>query len=66
MSDIARPIQQIWGELHDLEARYDMAKEGFSAEDAFVLWSALWRFSEKVIVDHRRLKVAERKRRRTR
>jgi hypothetical protein len=66
MSDGARPIQQLWGELRDLEARYELAKEAFSAEDAFVLWSALWRFSEKVIVDHRRLKVAERKQRRTR
>jgi hypothetical protein len=34
MNNRPRPIQQLWGELHDLEARYDLAKEAFSAEDA--------------------------------
>jgi hypothetical protein len=41
-----------------------MAKGQLSAEEVFALWSALWRFSENVIVDHRQLKADERKRRR--
>jgi hypothetical protein len=43
-----------------------MAKDQLSADEVFALWSALWRFSENVIVDHRQRKAAERKRRRQR
>jgi hypothetical protein len=64
MSDRESHGRQIRRELHDLEAHYDLAKGALSADDVFALWSALWRFSEQVIVDHRRLKVAERKHRR--
>jgi hypothetical protein len=66
MNDGDHSDYQLRRELHNLEARYDMAKGELSADDAFELWSALWRFSEKVIADHRRLKAAERKHRRTR
>ena len=66
MSDSERPGHQLLSELHDFKARYDMAKDQLSADEVFVLWSALWRFSENVIVDHRHLKAEERRRRRQR
>jgi hypothetical protein len=65
MSDTERPGRQLLRELQDVEERYDLTKEALSADDMFALWSTLWRFSEKVIAGHRRLKSAERKRRRT-
>lgn len=65
MSDVERLGRRLSRELQDVEERYDQAKDALSADDMFALWSALWRFSEKVIADHRRLKSAERKRRRT-
>ena len=64
MSEREHAGSQLWRELHDFEQRYEVAKDQLSAADVFALWSALWRFSEKVIVDHRRLKATERKRRR--
>ena len=66
MSDGEQPGHQLRRELHDFEARYDLSKGALSADDVFAIWSALWRFSEKVIADHRRLKAVERKRRRMR
>lgn len=66
MSDGERPGHQLCQDLHDVEARYDAAKGALSARDVFALWTVLWRFSEKVIADHRRLKAAERKRRQVR
>ena len=66
MSDSERPGQQLLCELHDFERRYGMAKGQLSPKEVFALWSALWRFSENVIVDHRQLKTDERKRRRKR
>ena len=66
MSESERSGHQLLGEFHDFERRYDMAKGQLSAEEVFALWSALWRFSENVIVDHRQLKADERKRRRQR
>jgi hypothetical protein len=64
MSEHEHSGSQLWRQLHDFEQRYEVAKEELSAADVFALWAALWRFSERVIVDHRRLKAAERKRRR--
>ena len=64
MSEQEHSGSQLWREFQDFEQRYEVAKDGLSAADVFALWSALWRFSEKVIVDHRRLKATERKRRR--
>ena len=66
MSDNERPGHELLSEFHDFKARYDLAKGQLSADEVFVLWSALWRFSENVIVDHRQLKADERKRRRQR
>jgi hypothetical protein len=63
MSDGERSSRQLVQALRDVEARYDAAKSELAADDVFALWAALWRFSEKVIADHRRLKAAERKRR---
>jgi hypothetical protein len=64
MSEHEHCGSQLWHELQDFEQRYEVAKDQLSAADVFALWSALWRFSERVIVDHRRLKATERKRRR--
>ena len=64
MSEHEHSGSQLRRELYDFEQRYEVAKEELSAADVFALWSALWRFSEKLIVDHRRLKATERKRRR--
>jgi hypothetical protein len=64
MSQSEHSGSQLRRELHGFEQRYEVAKEEPSAADVFALWSALWRFPEKVIVDHRRLKATERKRRR--
>jgi hypothetical protein len=64
MSERERSGSQLWREFHDFERHYEVTKDELSAADVFALWSALWRFSEKVIVDHRRLKATERKRRR--
>ena len=66
MSDREPAADRLLDLLHDLEARYDAARDELSADAVFVIWTALWRFSEKVIADHRRLKAAERKRRRIR
>jgi hypothetical protein len=40
-------------------------KGELSADHVFARWSALWRFAENVIVDHRPLKAAKRQRRPT-
>jgi hypothetical protein len=64
MSEREYSGNQLRRELHDFEQCYEVAKGELSAADVFVLWAALWRFSERVIVDYRRLKATERKRRR--
>ena len=66
MSDGSRPGGQLWHELHAFQEHYDLAKDQLSAEDMLALWSALWRFAKQVNVDHRRLKLTERKRQRAR
>ena len=50
MSDSERPGHQLLCEFHDFERRYGMAKGQLSAEEVFALWSALWRFSENVML----------------
>ena len=64
MSEHEHPSSQLWRERHDFEQLYQVAKDELSAADVFALRSALSRFSERVIVDHRQLKATERKRRR--
>ena len=66
MSDSEHPGRRLLRDLHDFEERYDSVKDELSADDTFALWSALWRLSENIIVDHRQLKAAERKRQRLR
>ncbi len=66
MNDGDHTRGRLWQELFDLERRYDAAKAALSADEVFALWSALWRFSEKALADHRRLKTVERKRRQRR
>jgi hypothetical protein len=66
MSDRSGRGNQLWRELHDFEARYEMARDELSADDILAIWSALWRFVKQVNADHRRQKVVERKRQRVR
>ena len=66
MSNGSRPGSQLWRELHDFEARYELVKDELSADDMLALWSALWRFAKQVNTDQRRLKLVERKRQRAR
>ena len=66
MIDRSWPGGQLWRELHDFQGRYELEKDQLSADDMLALWSALWRFAKQVNVDHRQLKVAERRRQRAR
>jgi len=64
MSEQEHSGSQLWREFQDFEQRYEVAKDGLSAADVFALYSTVSGSTEKVIVDHRRLKATERKRRR--
>jgi hypothetical protein len=66
MNDEGRASQQLMNMLHDVEVQYDMTKNDLSVRELLAFWSALWRLSERVIADHRRLKSADRKRQRAR
>ncbi len=66
MSDEGQSNQRLMSILRDVEVQYDMTKNDLSDQEMLAFWSTLWRLSEKVIADHRRLKIADRKRQRTR
>ena len=62
MSDEGKSSQRLMSMLRDVETHYDMTKNDLSVHEMLAFWSALWRLSEKVITDHRQLKIASRKR----
>lgn len=66
MNDEGKSSQRLMSMIRDVEMHYDMTKNELSVPEMLAFWSALWRLSEKVIADHRQLKIANRKRQRAR